>query len=265
MTAPIDRRVLFRSAPNFRDLGGLPVDGGSVARGQVFRSASLGHLDDAELPAFEGLGIGVVFDLRTEGERTSEPDRLPAAVRLIGLDVLADSKADIVAAIGQLRSNPAAVNELLGGGAVQRMLADSYRDIVGLPSARAAYRALFLELADAERSGGALFHCTAGKDRTGWAAASLLMLLGADEQTIHADYLQTNEDLLPALEPVILSAAASGVEPELLRDAFGVRLSYLDTALDELETRFGSAERYFHEGLGLSSATIDALRSRLIA
>lgn len=265
MTTPLTRRIPFRSAPNFRDLGGLPVSGGTFARGQVFRSASLGQLDEAELPLFEGLDIGVVFDLRTEGERVAEPDRLPESVRLVGLDVLADGKTDVAAAIAHLRGNPTAANDLLGGGSVQSLLSASYRDMIVLPSARNSYRALFTELADAHRTGAALFHCTAGKDRTGWAAASLLLLLGADDETIHADYLQTNEDLLPAIEPLIASAASTGIEPELMRSAFGVQLDYLDAALEQLESSFGTVEGYFSTGLGLSPATIDALRERLVA
>jgi protein-tyrosine phosphatase len=122
---------------------------------------------------------------------------------------------------------------------------------------------MFLGLADSAREGAALFHCTAGKDRTGWAAASLLMLLGASESTIQADYLQTNEDLLPTIEPLLQSAAAKGVDPELLRQAFSVRIDYLDAALEQLESEFGTVENYFTSGLGLDAATIDTLRSRL--
>ena len=104
MTKAIDRRVLLRSAANFRDLGGLQVDGGTVAKGRVFRSATLSRLSDDELPAFEGLGIEAVYDLRTVEESTADPDRLPATARLVGLDLLADGGGSGVAqAVGRLR------------------------------------------------------------------------------------------------------------------------------------------------------------------
>ena len=99
---------------------------------------------------------------------------------------------------------------------------------------------------------------------TGWAAASLLLLLGADEQTVRDDYLQSNTDLLPALQPLFDLAAAQGITADLLLPVLGVRESYLDAALDQVDSRFGSIEGYFTTGLGLNSGTLDALRSRLI-
>lgn len=266
MTETIDRRVRLRSTANFRDMGGLPVDGGAFARGQVFRSAALADLADDERELVDELGIGVVYDLRTRDEALAKPDRLPTAARLVGLDVMADGNTNLAAAFGKLATDPSELGEVLSSGRFRELLGDTYRDFVVLPSAIASYRELFRGIADPERGGAALFHCAVGKDRTGWAAASLLMLLGADEATIHSDYLQTNDDLLPSLEPMIVEVASrGGLDPELLRDAFGVDLGYLDAALDELDSRFGSAERYFSDGLGLDAATIDALRTRLVA
>ena len=260
----LDRRIALATAANMRDLGGLGVDGGVFAPGQVFRSASLAGLSPDDGQYFTSLGIAMVYDLRTSEERETQPDRLPESARLVILDVLADASESVAATIGKLRTAPDSMNELLAAGTIQQMLTESYRDFVRLPSATAAYRELFTSLADPRREGAALFHCTAGKDRTGWAAAALLMLLGADEQTIHADYLQTNDDLLPTLEPLIMSAQAKGVDADLMRDAFGVRVSYLDATLEEIGSRYGTIEGYFTAGLGLSAQTIDSMRDRFV-
>lgn len=248
-----------------RDLGGLPVSGGVFTPGQVFRSAALTDLTQADSQKLSDLGVAFVYDLRTEEERGSLPDRLPASAQLKILDVLADARSSVAATIGRIRTAPDSMMEILSSGGIQLMLTESYRDFIRLPSATAAYRELYLSLADAGRKGAALFHCTAGKDRTGWAAASLLMLLGANDETVHADYLQTNEDWLPSLEPLIVSAKAKGVDPDLLREALGVNLSYLDAAFEQLHDSYGSIEEYFSKGLGLSNQTIDALRDRLIS
>lgn len=261
---PLDRRIALATAANMRDLGGLSVDGGVIAAGQVFRSASLASLSTDDGQHFTSLGIAMVYDLRTSEERETQPDLLPESARLVILDVLADASESVAATIGKLRTAPDSMNELLAAGTIQQMLTESYRDFVRLPSATAAYRELFTSLADPRREGAALFHCTAGKDRTGWAAAALLMLLGADEQTIHADYLQTNDDLLPTLEPLISSAQAKGVDADLMRDAFGVRVGYLDATLEEIDSRYGTIERYFSAGLGLSAQTIDSMRERFV-
>lgn len=260
----LDRRVAVTSVPNTRDLGGLPVDGGVFASGQVFRSSALGAVSEADARVLIDLGVSTVYDLRTEAERATEPDSLPGPARLVHLDVLADANLSVAALIGKLRNDTGALNELLGDGSIQQMLTESYRDFIRLPSAITAYREFFLGLADARREGAALFHCTAGKDRTGWAAASLLTLLGADEQTVRADYLQTNDDLLPAFAPLFESAAAKGVDPGLLQGVFGVQVSYLDAALEEIETHYGAVENYFADGLGLRGETIDALRERFV-
>ena len=102
----LDRRVVLSTAPNMRDLGGLPVAGGVFASGQVFRSASLAELSDADRRAISDLGVGTVYDLRTEDERAAEPDRLPESTRLVHLDVLADGKLSVAAVIGKLRGAP---------------------------------------------------------------------------------------------------------------------------------------------------------------
>lgn len=261
----VDRRIRLDTAANMRDLGGLPVSGGTFAPRQVFRSATLARLNPADSGALSELGITSVFDLRTEEEREAAPDRLPDATRLVILDVLADAPSSVAATIGKLRTAPESMNEILSSGGVQQMLTESYRDFIRLPSATSAYRELFLSLAAEERSGAALFHCTAGKDRTGWAAASLLMLLGASEETVHADYLQTNDDWLPTLLPLIKSAQAKGVDPVLLRDALGVQPSYLAAALEQVQDRYGTIEEYFSTGLDLGTNTVDKLRERLVA
>ncbi|NLA65605.1 MAG: tyrosine-protein phosphatase [Leucobacter sp.] len=265
MPTSVDRRIHLRSASNFRDLGGLPVSGGHIRPREVFRSASLARLTDDEFGRLDELSITTVYDLRTEAERAAQPDRLPDTARAVGLDVLADGTGGVAHAIGRLRDEPLLVNELLKGGKVKEMLEQSYREFIELPSARHSYRTLFLDLADGEREGAALFHCTAGKDRTGWAAAALLLLLGADDSTVRSDYLQTNTDFLPTLKPLFESAAARGVDTDLLREAFSVQDSYLATSLEQVARTYGSIEDYFLRGLQIDAAAIDALRERFIA
>jgi protein-tyrosine phosphatase len=142
---------------------------------------------------------------------------------------------------------------------VRGLFDSAYREIVGLPSARAAYRALFTDLAVAERR-PALIHCTTGKDRTGWAVAALLMLLGVPDDAVVAEYLLTNDLLLPALAPMFDQFRDAGGDPAVLVPVFGVDPEYLTAGLDEMTRRFGSIEGYFSSGLGLDAPTVDHLR-----
>lgn len=269
MSAPrpdqtLDRRVLLASAPNMRDLGGLPVDGGVVRRGQVFRSASVGRLSGDDQRALTDLGVVTVYDLRTARERAREPDRLPGSARSVHLDVLADDQEDATTGVVIMSGDARKVADVLGDGRARAIMEQSYRKFVRLGSARTAYTAFFEGLADGSRNGAALFHCATGKDRTGWAAAVLLRLLGAGRDAVNADYLQTNTDLLPALQPVLDKAAADGVDPDLLLPILGVRQSYLDAADEEVEAEFGGFDAYIGEGLSLDDAVIGALQRRFV-
>lgn len=258
---------MLDGAANARDLGGWPVTtpqggGGTVRYGVVLRSAGLDGLTADGGAALAACGVRAVVDLRTAGEVRARPDALPPGVRHVAADVLADSPQAAAANVAQFFDDPGAFAAMLAGTGVATAFAETYRDIVRLPSARASYAALFGALAAGE--GPVLFHCTTGKDRTGWGAAALLLLLGVSPEDVEADYLLTNERLLPALQPMFDAFAAKGGDPDLLTPVLGVRVEYLRAALDEMTTRFGDVEGYFTDGLGLGPGVQDALRRRLV-
>ncbi len=249
---------------NLRDLGGWRVPGGGqVARGLVYRSTDLSRLAEPDLTMFAGLGIRTVFDLRTASERLAAPDVLPGGARYRALDVLADSAMAIPANLMALLADPPAATRTLSGGAVGSLFDDAYREIVMLPSAQLGYRALFLDLA-APEARPALVHCTAGKDRTGWAAAVLLLLLGVSDEDVLADYLLTNDLLLPVLRPILDQFEAAGGDPALLGPVLGVTPDYLEAAFDEVRRNYGSIEGYVADGLRLNDVTIDGLYRNLV-
>jgi protein-tyrosine phosphatase len=248
------------TAPNLRDVGGWPTrDGGRVASGVLYRSTDLSRLAGPDVEVFAGLGIRSVYDLRTPGERATAPDVLPAGAEYHALDVLADSTMAVPANLMVLLADPPAATAELTGTTVSRLFDAAYREIVGLPSARASFRRLFTGLAAPDRP-PALVHCTTGKDRTGWAAAALLLLLGVSDDDVLAEYLLTNDLLLPALEPMFDQFRAAGGDPAVLVPVFGVDRAYLAAGLDEMTSRFQSIEGYFSEGLGMEAHTIEALR-----
>ncbi len=260
-----DRRIPLATAPNMRDLGGIPVTGGVVRPGLLYRSASLAQLEGPDESAFAELGITTVYDLRTAAERDGALDRLPAGTRSVWLDVVAGTPDNIAASIPALLTDPGALERVLGGGRADEYLVEANRTFVSTPSALAAYREFYIDLIDEQRTGAALFHCTAGKDRTGWAAASFLLLVGASEQDVRSDYLQTNIDLTPALQPMLHALEAKGVNTALLEPVLGVRDSYLDAALDEMRSQVGTIDDYARAGLGLTDPQVEALRARFVA
>ncbi len=265
--APVapDRRTrpVIASAPNLRDVGGWPLlQGGSVRTGVVYRSAGLDRLDDDGRAAFDGLGVGTVFDLRTAVEVAERPDNLPEATQLVCLDVLADAEHAAPAELQRIFSDPATAGDHLVDGQAERYFEDAYRGFVTLRSARTAYRRLFEGVAAAD--GPVLLHCATGKDRTGWATAALLLLLGVSMEHVREDYLLTNTDLLPMVQPWIDQFRDNGGDPALLLPVLGVQESYLEAAVEEMHASFGTIEEYAVTGLGLSADTLTALRTRLV-
>jgi len=148
------------------------------------------------------------------------------------------------------------------GGRGEAAFVDAYRELITLPSASNSYRQLFTELADPKHRPG-LFHCTTGKDRTGWAAAALLLLVGVAEDDVMDDYLLTNAQLLPFLQPHFDHFAAAGGDPDVLLPVLGVEPKYLEASLGEMRTRYGTVEQYFADGLGIAAPTQSALRAAL--
>ena len=155
-THPLDRRVLLKTAPNFRDLGGIPVADGTVRAGALYRSATLAKLDGDDVAAVADLDIRTVYDLRTAAERDGALDNLPDSTRTVWLDVLADN-AQNAAATGLLMTDPVAYAETISGGLGIAQMEEANRNFVSLPSALDAYRAFYLDLIDEKRTGAALF------------------------------------------------------------------------------------------------------------
>lgn len=246
---------------NFRDLGGHPAGPNRrVRRGILYRSTDLSRIGESDRAHLAALGIRSVIDLRTEAERARWPEEanLPMGAAYIVADVLADAPDGTPAQFMPLMDDPAALRALLAGGKGLALFERHYRDFVRLPSARAAYRRLFTTLLDPDRR-PLLFHCTTGKDRTGWAAAALLLLLGVPAEIVVDDYLRSNGELGPLIEPFLAEFRARGGDPELLAPMTGVRRSYLEAALEEVADRFGSIEGYFRNGLGFDDAALEAL------
>lgn len=253
------------AVPNLRDIGGHETVGGAVVRtGLVFRAGHLDKLDVHAVEKIHPLGIRTIFDLRTESERkpaAGEPFPGPPAVER--LDVLADYQAAESAHVFTVMDAPERVEASLGNGRAAAMLVDCYEQLVVLPSAQRCYGRLFRALAD-DDTGVALFHCSAGKDRTGWATAILLTHLGVDEHAVRADYLASNSYVRPAYREHIDSFAARGGDPAVLIPLFEVDDAYLDAGFAQVRATFGDVDGYLREGLGLDDDTLSGLTDRLV-
>ena len=254
-----DRTLHLSTAPNFRDIGGYRTsDGHWVKPGLIYRSDQLDRLSDRDLATIGALKPGLLVDLRTASERSREPDRVPPQTPQLILDVAADNSGSLG---GDMRKAQAAI----ASGQGIALLTAANRDFVSLPSARAAYGALMRRLAQGI-DGPLIYHCTAGKDRTGWATTVILTLLGVPRETVMADYLASNGYLQAKNEAVLaaLKTSDAPINPAFLEPVLTVRREYLQSAFDEVERKYGSFDAYVREGLGLSSSDIIALQRQYL-
>ncbi len=247
---------------NFRDLGGYQTKAGQTLRShKLIRSGRLSDLSARDQAFLVDYGLRVDVDFRSPQERADAPDRILDAVTYHFDPVLAVDETKVSANAEQLRQQQLAKDPL---GGFRNMVA-TYADIVLQPHSQRAYRQFFdLLLANSDPDAALLFHCTAGKDRTGMGAVYLLTALGVDPVTVRQDYLASNQYLGAESERMVQAALKAGAGPALIastRSLGGVANEYLDSALMTIDARFGSLENYLSDVLQLTAEQRRDLRS----
>ncbi|MBA1393807.1 tyrosine-protein phosphatase, partial [Lactobacillus sp. XV13L] len=193
---------------NFCDLGGLTTqDHHTIKTKQLLRSGELVGLDkDTKNKLREDYHLTLAIDFRRDFEIKERPDDQISGVEIINIDILKSA------------NNNASLEDFITIGAsdqVDQHMLNIYHDLVMDPNAQAGYQQ-FLQLVLHNTTGSTLFHCFAGKDRTGFGAALILSLLGVDEAQILADYLKTNQDRKDANDAIIATYRQQGASPEAL-------------------------------------------------
>ncbi|MEU6101131.1 tyrosine-protein phosphatase [Streptomyces flaveolus] len=243
-----DRLIRLEGTSNFRDAGGYRTgDGRWVRMGVVYRSDSLDRLTDADLAKLKRLGLSVDYDFRTTSERAAAPDRLPQGVRYVVANVVGDDSP--------LFSMPETAEE------AARLMIDGEKSMVSSAPAKAAYASVFGDLADGDAD-GLVYHCTAGKDRTGWASATLLTALGVPRETVMKDYLASNVYRAEANAAAL--AAMPAAQAAVYKPMLDVRAAYLNSGFDEVEEAYGSFAAYERKALGLDARELRALKAELL-
>ncbi|MFE1379725.1 tyrosine-protein phosphatase [Streptomyces sp. NPDC058740] len=260
------RQIPLQGAVNVRDLGGyLTYDGARVRRGLVYRGDHLAKLTEADLATVAGLGLGRVVDFRIPLEvQYDGTDRLPAGLAAVSRPVTDNGLyGQLLAAIGS--RDPVRQEEMLGNGRAAAFMTEVYRTFVTSAANRERFGATLRDLAD-PGAGPQLYHCTSGKDRTGWQSWLLLNLVGVPESSATEDYLASNTFRAAYDARVREGLKQAGLmrNPDLIIPLQEVRREYLDAALTELRAAYGSLYRYATTGLGLDLRVLAGLRGRLV-
>ncbi|WP_084583403.1 tyrosine-protein phosphatase [Sphingomonas azotifigens] len=244
------RLLPLEGGRNFRDLGGYRTsDGRTVKWGMLYRSGSMHGLTEADFRTLDKLGIRTVCDLRDRRERAAEPVHWPNAdmPRVLSDDYDLD-----------LRFLPAGSPKEWTPDKVRTAMAASYPRM--LEQFNGQYRRMFAELLAGHAP--LAFNCSAGKDRTGIAAALLLTALGVPRATVIDDYLLTNVYLDPAklLGSGAGASPLAALPPAVVQPLLAADRSYIEAALAVVDAHPGGAEGYLQDALGLSKGDLNRLR-----
>ena len=252
------RRLPLDGARNFRDLGGYETqDGRSVKWGVIYRSGHLNKLSQNDLKHIKDLRIRSISDFRGPSEAAAEPDRIPDGIlnSAYPVDVAGSDLKTIIHAV--IRGDPGmdASAYLME---VNRKFVTDYSGVFGR---------WLRDLTGNPESLPQVFHCTAGKDRAGFATAILLRILGVPEELVITDYLKTNSYMNEFVEQTIKkirNRTLSGKNAETIRPLLIADKRYLLVALNTVREEWGSIEEYALGGLKLSLSDIRTLKDLLL-
>lgn len=236
------RHLALQGASNFRDLGGYPTADGRTTRWRhIFRSNHLGQLTAADIEIVRALGVRSAFDFRGVEERA-------AGVCVVN-EIAVHSLPIEPTVVAALRAEM--TRGTLTAPVALEIMRESYRNYVRYNTH--SFRMLFGHLL--EDRAPLVIHCTAGKDRTGFASALILHALGVPDDVIAEDYLLTNRHYKRD------ASNASDLPADVL-DAIGsVETSYLAAAFEAVARKYGDLETYLRDGLRLGTAERTALKA----
>ena len=249
------RKIVLDGTSNTRELGGYKTeDGRSLKWGVLYRSDKLSELTDADQEYLLQLGIKRVIDFRSSEEKQNEPDQLPSTLKYVEMPIEAD---------GAIRPKVEAIlkgdlNEDVGA-----ILVETNKEFISDFSG--VYKGFIESLIENQEP--TLFHCTAGKDRAGFAAALVLLTIGVPEKIVIEDYMKTNkyteETIQDYINKINLYSLGS-VDAEILRPLLGVEERFIRAALDEIKQKYGSVENFIRDELKIRDESIIELKNFLL-
>ena len=260
MEKQIQNEYSIETIENFRDLGGIrTADGKTVKKGKLFRCAALHGASEEDIQRIRELGIDTIIDFRSHREAYVHPDPVIEGIRNLNISLFKERERHEGV---ERTDNDDPFYEMMIKASLDHPtmfaehLTGAYRDLVSGEAAIAGYTRFF-ELLASEECDKVLWHCSAGKDRTGVAAILLLEAMDADRQTIRENYLATNQYLGRTLKEIlglVKEMAGEHEHYEAICDSFATAMSaseiFIDTCYKTIEEQAGSPqaflEKYLH-------------------
>ncbi|ATN06229.1 protein-tyrosine-phosphatase [Chryseobacterium indologenes] len=235
---------------NFRTVGNIKnKEGRTLKPGFFYRSGHLYKLRKGSFDQLEDLKIKEVIDLRNSKEIAQKPDHLPKEITYKNYSAFEDEGDQLDQAKKLVLKG-----KVKGTDADKRMISFYQEYVTGNPE---VVKKIITETLDSETP--VLYHCTAGKDRTGIITALILTILKFDKETIYNEYLLSNnyrEDLV--LKRLRLANTLHFLYPKMdiqvLEKLSWVEKRYLDATFGEISKKYGSADAYIQQALGISES-----------
>lgn len=256
------REIILDGGINFRDLGGYKtVDGRQLQWRRLLRCGHLRDITDADAEVLKTLGLSHLHDFRREEERS----------RMVNRELPITVYNDYSMSIGSMPR----FWEMLGAGelsdeASHNLVRGAYADC--LEEVTPLYQRFFARLLGdlSDPTGATLFHCTAGKDRTGLAAALILSALNVPRETIVEDYMLTvkyydTESLITLVEGHLIEAGTKHWQRSWLEPYCSVHTDNINAFFHAVEAQYGDMDNFLRDGLGLTSDALALLQARLLA
>ena len=252
-----ERKLVINDLSNFRDLGGIKnVDGKYVAWGKFYRSAALNNLLTSEFPYLGNIDLKKVFDLRSDSEIKKAKDNLPKDITYEHFPVFDNKNSGLIDGLEEsLRQGT------LTKVKAEELLANMYKSFADNDSEKFNHLVHQIMIEDKYPN---VFHCTAGKDRTGYTAALILAILKVDRETILDEYEMTNFYTEKRIKSVVENVDKLGygnkISPEAVLAIMSVNKDYLRASFDVIDNKYGGIDSYIKNQLGIS----DEVREKLI-
>lgn len=261
MTIKLENQLLeIKNGRNFRELGGYETTSGqTIKKHKLLRSANLATLDEDDLNFLQNYGVKYIVDFRSKDEVEREPDRVPEGATYDFDPVFSQDLTDSSKTIDEILSE-----EEQDSKAGFKHMFIAYDDMIKSASAQQAYRRFFdILLANTEDDKSVIFHCTAGKDRTGFGALLILSALGVPQETIKQDYLFTNAATTDFVNGFLQKAKNEGANEtnlSILKDLQTVHPEYIDHIIETLNKNYGGVQNYIHDIIKITDDEISMLR-----
>lgn len=237
-TKPLEiLQIPLQGQSNFRDVGGYATqDGKLIRKGLLYRSGDLSRLTPQDLAYLNSLGLSEIVDFRTSEESKQAPDRIPASIKAYESIPVAAGELNMTTLLNDAKNRPDKLKNSLVE--VNQSFVDDSK-----PQFEEFFRILL------SSKGPLVFHCTAGKDRTGFATALFYEAMGVHRDIIVEDYLASGQYLRPLQQSAQLFAKEKGIDPAAIEPLLSVKPEYLEAAFDLIDKKYGGVEAYLKSEL----------------